>query len=136
MMHGAQIRAIIPITVQIIVRELVAAKRVASAETQPKRPARLRSATTRVRVDTGRREGWVEANFGRDFGARNCQGEGGGAGISKPAFRLGNCVSIASEVAVSPRRDLDVLDTGDDNGIVAIALTAASLRLCPPRHRH
>lgn len=47
-MHDAQIRAIIPITVQIIVRELVAAKRVASAETQPKTPC-----STPNRNDTG-----------------------------------------------------------------------------------
>lgn len=51
-MHDAQIRAIIPITVQIIVREPT--RRAASAQTQPaQRPCSVRTTTIRIRVDIG-----------------------------------------------------------------------------------
>lgn len=51
--HDAQIRAIIPITVQIIVREPVANRRVVSAETQPDAMLGTRNSTA-IRVDIDR----------------------------------------------------------------------------------
>lgn len=140
MMHDAQIRAIIPITVQIIVRELVAAKRVASAETQPKRHM-LGSEPQRHGFES------ISAGRGEAAGSKRISVVISGSKLLEPreagaAFETG--VSTwqlrfdlsADNAAVSPRCDLDVdvvSDTGDDNGIVvAAALMATSSRLCSP----
>jgi len=112
-MHDAQIRAIIPITVQIIVRELVAANAFASAETQPN--AMLHSEPQRHEfesISAGER-GWVEANFGCDFGleiAGTREVERRHAfetGISTWQLRFD---SSTDNVAVSPRCNLDCLE--------------------------
>jgi len=103
-MHDAQIRAIIPITVQIIVRELVAVN--ASPPPKHNRHARLRTATTRGPSRYRPTESWVEANFGCDFGLeiarmkeieRRCAFE---TDISTWQLRFD---SLPDNVAVSPR---------------------------------
>lgn len=93
-MHDAQIRAIIPITVQIIVREPT--RRAASVQTQPATPCPARTTTIRIR-------GWYRAGgaewFRRTsrFRARNCRSRNG-------CVRLGDYISIRPRITWWYRR--------------------------------
>jgi len=137
-MHDAQIRAIIPITVQIIVRELVAVN--ASPPPKHNRHARLRTATTRGPSRYRPTESWVEANFGCDFGLeiarmkeieRRCAFE---TDISTWQLRFD---SLPDNVAVSPRSRMSWIPETTTVSSVAVALTTTSTFMFSPlRYRY